>query len=104
MKIHRRMILWSALSLTTLLVAAATIDTHWRDNLLQWRADRAKHLTAPDGWLSLVGLEWLQPGTNTLARLQTIASGSMQWWILTWACLISKGTMCTCWHLHRVCL
>jgi len=32
----------------------------------QWRARRIARLTAPDGWLSLVGLHWLEPGPNTL--------------------------------------
>lgn len=32
----------------------------------QWRHDRVAALTAPDGWLSLVGLAWLQPGANTI--------------------------------------
>ena len=32
----------------------------------QWRAQRVEELTAPDGWLSLVGLAWLQPGANTV--------------------------------------
>jgi uncharacterized protein (DUF1684 family) len=31
-----------------------------------WRAKRARDLAAPEGWLSVVGLEWLEPGTNTL--------------------------------------
>jgi uncharacterized protein len=44
---------------------AATIDTHWKEGLQQWRDQRAQKLSAPDGWLSLVGLEWLQPGSNT---------------------------------------
>jgi uncharacterized protein len=29
-----------------------------------WKQGRLQRLTAPDGWLSLVGLEWLQPGAN----------------------------------------
>jgi uncharacterized protein len=28
------------------------------------RAERLATLTAPDGWLSLIGLEWLEPGAN----------------------------------------
>jgi len=32
----------------------------------QWRARRIARLTAPDGWLSLIGLHWLEPGPNTL--------------------------------------
>jgi uncharacterized protein (DUF1684 family) len=35
-------------------------------DLLAWRAQRAKTLSAPDGWLTLVGLEWLAPGKNTV--------------------------------------
>jgi uncharacterized protein len=31
-----------------------------------WRAERAKGLSAPDGWLTLVGLEWLKPGKNAV--------------------------------------
>jgi uncharacterized protein (DUF1684 family) len=31
-----------------------------------WRADRARKLSAPDGWLTLVGLEWLKPGRNSV--------------------------------------
>jgi uncharacterized protein (DUF1684 family) len=30
-----------------------------------WRADRVAELTKEDGWLSLVGLHWLEPGDNT---------------------------------------
>jgi uncharacterized protein len=32
--------------------------------LLEWRAQRARQLSAPDGWLTLVGLEWLKAGKN----------------------------------------
>ena len=31
-----------------------------------FRTDRAKSLAAPEGWLSLVGLEWLHEGPNTI--------------------------------------
>ncbi|MGH8190284.1 MAG: DUF1684 domain-containing protein [Rhodanobacteraceae bacterium] len=41
-----------------------------RDSYLQeierWHAARIERLTAPNGWLSLVGLEWLKPGTNRI--------------------------------------
>ena len=33
-------------------------------DLQQWRTQRAKSLSAPDGWLTLVGLDWLQAGKN----------------------------------------
>ncbi|NOZ79057.1 MAG: DUF1684 domain-containing protein [Acidobacteria bacterium] len=32
---------------------------------LQWRAQRLRRLTAPDGWLTLIGLDWLEPGPNS---------------------------------------
>jgi hypothetical protein len=32
----------------------------------QWRAERLKSLTAPYGWLSLVGLPWLHEGVNSV--------------------------------------
>jgi uncharacterized protein len=44
-------------------VSAKTAD--WQSDLLAWRALRAQHLSAPDGWLTLVGLDWLQPGDNS---------------------------------------
>jgi len=64
MKVHRHTCSWLAVAFATLLAAAATIDTHWKDELLHWREHRAQQLSATDGWLTLVGLEWLQPGSN----------------------------------------
>jgi hypothetical protein len=40
-------------------------DATWKANLLTWRSDLAKNLQAPEGWLTLIGLEWLKPGDNT---------------------------------------
>jgi len=37
----------------------------WQRDLIQWRAHHAAELQTPDGWLALVGLEWLQPGDNS---------------------------------------
>ena len=39
-------------------------DTTWKAGLLTWRADLAKELQQPNGWLTLIGLEWLKPGDN----------------------------------------
>jgi len=33
---------------------------------LDWRAEHAADLQRPDGWLSLIGLEWLEPGDSTV--------------------------------------
>lgn len=35
-----------------------------RDQVLDWRAAREARLRDPDGWLTLVGLHWLEPGEN----------------------------------------
>lgn len=32
----------------------------------EWRRQRVERLTKPDGWLSLIGLFWLQEGENTV--------------------------------------
>lgn len=37
-----------------------------RQEVEQWRTDRVTRLTAEAGWLSLIGLEWLQPGDNRI--------------------------------------
>src|ERR1700687_140286 len=40
-------------------------NKNWKQELINWRAQHAIELQKPDGWLSLVGLEWLQPGENS---------------------------------------
>jgi uncharacterized protein (DUF1684 family) len=40
-------------------------DDSWQSGELTWRADYEKALRAPDGWLTLVGLDWLKPGENS---------------------------------------
>jgi len=46
--------------------AAADPTQLWQNDLLQWRAQRERELATPDGWLTLIGLEWLQPGVNSV--------------------------------------
>ena len=31
-----------------------------------WRAQRVGRLTSPTGWLSLIGLDWIKPGSNKI--------------------------------------
>ena len=40
--------------------------TTWEKDLLKWRSERAARLQAPEGWLSLIGLEWLKEGDNSV--------------------------------------
>lgn len=42
-----------------------TAGSAWKADLLAWRAQEAKDLQDPNGWLTLIGLEWLKPGDNT---------------------------------------
>jgi uncharacterized protein (DUF1684 family) len=51
-------------TLATSTVAAAS-DAH-RAETIEWRDKRVARLTAPEGWLALVGLHWLAPGTQTI--------------------------------------
>jgi uncharacterized protein (DUF1684 family) len=39
-------------------------NASWEKGLAAWRAQHTADLLKPDGWLSLAGLEWLQPGDN----------------------------------------
>jgi len=54
-------------SLCVLLPASAAAQaSSWQDDLATWRTAHAAELQKPDGWLSLVGLEWLEPGDNSI--------------------------------------
>jgi uncharacterized protein (DUF1684 family) len=44
---------------------ALSQDAAWQHDLLAWRTQHVADLMKPDGWLSLAGLEWLQPGDNS---------------------------------------
>jgi uncharacterized protein (DUF1684 family) len=46
---------------------ASTSETE-RADVAQWRATRLAQLTGETGWLTLVGLFWLDPGENTFGR------------------------------------
>jgi hypothetical protein len=41
-------------------------DAHWSQDLAAWRTQREAQIAAPDGWLTLIGMEWLKPGVNTI--------------------------------------
>jgi uncharacterized protein (DUF1684 family) len=47
-------------------VAASADDATYRNDVETWRAKRIERLTAPAGWLSLIGLDWLKEGENTI--------------------------------------
>src|SRR5260370_29704449 len=41
-------------------------DSTWQKDLVSWRAEHTADVLKPDGWLSLTGLEWLEPRDNSL--------------------------------------
>src|ERR1035438_9399412 len=45
---------------------AATDDPQWGQDLSAWRALREQEVSAPDGWLTLIGMDWLKPGINSV--------------------------------------
>jgi uncharacterized protein (DUF1684 family) len=47
-------------------IAAFSQDRSWQQDLAAWRAQYVRDLLKPDGWLSLSGLEWLEPGDNSV--------------------------------------
>ena len=44
--------------------AFAAAEDSFQKTEQAWRDGRAKRLTSPNGWLTLVGLHWLEPGEN----------------------------------------
>jgi uncharacterized protein len=64
MKILRLVLL--ALFLTRSLAASDA----YVQSVEAWRARRLERLTKPDGWLTLIGLHWLQAGDNTVGRAE----------------------------------
>jgi uncharacterized protein (DUF1684 family) len=56
----RRLLALGALAATGALFAVSNHESE----ILAWRADRVKTLTADSGWLSLAGLFWLHEGAN----------------------------------------
>lgn len=43
---------------------SAAAEGVWREHVEAWRAQRQRELTAENGWLTLVALDWLKPGVN----------------------------------------
>ncbi len=65
---------WILLPLGSLTLVAChdqsseAVDPSYEAEILQWRQSRLERLEAPDGWLSLVGLCWLEEGENWMGR------------------------------------
>jgi uncharacterized protein len=46
--------------------AMTSAESEWRADLDHWRERRAQEIDATDGWLTLIGLDWLKPGVNSV--------------------------------------
>lgn len=58
-------------------------ESAWRDEVRDWRERRVNRLTAPDGWLTLTGLDWLRQGVQTVgsaADNDIVLSGGPRYW------------------------
>ncbi|HWG20054.1 MAG TPA: DUF1684 domain-containing protein [Terracidiphilus sp.] len=53
-------------SVSTVPPSRADAESGWRKQLETWRTQRERELAAPDGWLTLIALDWLKPGVNSL--------------------------------------
>jgi uncharacterized protein (DUF1684 family) len=69
----------ATLAVATGIGAAGTTDEGYRKQIEEWRQHRVQRLTAPTGWLSLVGLEWLKSGQNTLGSAPDNAIKQAKW-------------------------
>ena len=68
----------SIIILSSLLSCSPKISIHTPDDLklyeddhIRWQNWRIKTLTAPEGWLSVIGLYWLKEGDNTIGSTET---------------------------------
>lgn len=64
-------------------------DDDFLQDIERWHAARIARLTAPDGWLSLSGLAWLQPGANRVGSAPdndiVLATAPARLGTVTWA-------------------
>jgi uncharacterized protein (DUF1684 family) len=47
-------------------INVTSAESEWRQDLAAWRLRREKAIDAPDGWLTVVGMEWLKTGINSV--------------------------------------
>lgn len=66
MRLFHRRLLFAAIVSGAVTCVNAADSSSYRHAIQQWRQARVERLTAPHGWLSLVALDWLEPGANTV--------------------------------------
>jgi len=58
--------LFFAAAILGVVTVHATDTDNYKQSIEQWRVGRVELLTEPNGWLSLIGLEWLKDGANRI--------------------------------------
>ena len=68
MKVVSRLALSAGLALLAAAPQSFAADSTgaFEKEIAEWRQARHDRLASPDGWLTLVGLEWLEPGENAV--------------------------------------
>lgn len=61
-----RLVFLSQLSLLFLVGTVSLRADDYAAEIARWRSERVGRLTAPDGWLTLIGLHWLEVGNNSV--------------------------------------
>jgi len=59
-----KLMIVSLIALVAAVWSVAAADESFQKTEQAWRDGRLKRLTSPTGWLTLVGLDWLEPGEN----------------------------------------
>ncbi len=49
-----------------LLFSFNSVANDWQTEIENWKQQRVSNLTKPDGWLSLIGMEWFRNGNNSI--------------------------------------
>jgi len=65
------LLLLTLLSLLTALSPAAPEEAAYPVQIEKWRSERLRHLTADDGWLTVIALSWIEPGDNSIGTAPT---------------------------------
>ena len=66
--------LYLAGAATTFAADKTAATPSWKTDLVAWRAQQAKNLQTPNGWLTVIGLEWLKAGDNSVGSAKTNAA------------------------------
>lgn len=69
----------AAIAFAAGIAAATAVDDAYRKQIEDWRQHRVQRLTAPTGWLSLIALDWLDEGRNTLGSAADNSIVVAQW-------------------------